>query len=118
MFNYLEMEAALSKLHEWYTERFSVENCADAIDKWKDEKMVVHQSLPEIVRILRDYAEHPNEYVLRPMSELEMQECGMDLFPRRAILLGGITGHVLRCNPSCLPTQSLRDSVPVCAMLR
>lgn len=98
MFNYLEMEAALSQLHEWYTERFSVENCADAIDKWNDEKMVFHQSLPEISRILRDYAEHPNEYVLRPMSELEMQECGMDLFPRRAILLGGMTDMVITEN--------------------
>lgn len=96
MFNFVEMEAALSQLHEWYTERFSVENCADAVDRWRDEKMVFRQSLPEICRILRDYAEHPNEYAVRPMSETEMQECGKDLFPQRAILLGGLTDMVFK----------------------
>lgn len=96
MFNFVEMEDALLKLNEWYTERFSVENCTDAIDQWRDEKMVFNQLLPDICRILLDYAEHPSEYALRPVAESEIQDCGKDLFPRRAILLGGMTDLVFK----------------------
>lgn len=95
MFDFVEMEAALSQLYAWYTERFSVEHCAEAIDQWRDSKMVFHQSLPDICRILRDYAEHPGEYAIRPALSSEMNDCGKDLFPRRAILIGGMTDMVI-----------------------